>query len=260
MPMPGRRSTGLPAPRLMAVKLASASTMASSWPISASTLSRSGVSSGSMFLSMAASSGKAFSGQVGGRHSARHHSHGVAHADLLGVDHGGALAQAGDVDAVGNLEHMGHVVADEDDGQALVAHAADQLQHHVALLHAEGGSGLVHDDHMARKRCRARHSHALPSSPGRRSSRPRNRFSAMVMAGATARSWYTVSMPARRASMGLLNWMRWPSSRISPSSGTVAPDSALMRLDLPAPLSPITARISPARSSKSAPSSAVTWP
>jgi hypothetical protein len=35
---------------------------------------------------------------------------------------------------------------------------------------------------------------------------------------------------------------------------------ALIRLDLPAPLSPMTARISPARSSKSAPSSAVTWP
>ena len=101
---------------------------------------------------------------------------------------------------------------------------------------------------------------ALPNKPGRSSSRPKKRFSAIVMAGATARSWYTVSMPALRASMGLLNWMRWPSSRISPSSGTVAPDSALIRLDLPAPLSPITARISPARSSKSAPSSAVTCP
>ena len=40
----------------------------------------------------------------------------------------------------------------------------------------------------------------------------------------------------------------------------VAPDSALMSEDLPAPLSPITAMISPARSSKSAPSSAVTLP
>src|SRR3989344_701328 len=190
MPMPGRRSTGLPAPRLMAVKLASASTMASSWPISASTLSRSGVSSGSMFLSMAASSGKAFSGQVGGRHSARHHSHGVAHADLLGVDHGGALAQAGDVDAVGNLEHMGHVVADEDDGQALVAHAADQLQHHVALLHAEGGSGLVHDDHMARKRCRARHSHALALAARERLDRLRHGADADLQLGHAGHAFF----------------------------------------------------------------------
>ena len=37
-----------------------------------------------------------------------------------------------------------------------------------------------------------------------------------------------------------------------------APESTLISVDLPAPLSPITARISPARSSKSAPSRAVT--
>lgn len=100
-------------------------------------------------------------GQVGCSHGPGHHGHGVAHADFFGVDHGRTFAQAGDVDAVGNLEHMGHVVADEDHGQALVAHAADQLQHHVALLHAQGGGGLVHDDDMARKRCRARHGNAL---------------------------------------------------------------------------------------------------
>jgi hypothetical protein len=40
----------------------------------------------------------------------------------------------------------------------------------------------------------------------------------------------------------------------------VAPESALIMLDLPAPLSPITARISPLYSSKSAPSMAVTFP
>jgi fructose transport system ATP-binding protein len=40
----------------------------------------------------------------------------------------------------------------------------------------------------------------------------------------------------------------------------VAPESALMRVDFPAPLSPMTARISPEKSRKSAPSSAVTWP
>jgi len=55
-------------------------------------------------------------------------------------------------------------------------------------------------------------------------------------------------MPARRASIGLLKWIGWPSRKISPWSGMVAPDSALIRLDLPAPLSPMTARISPARS------------
>src|SRR6478672_9825000 len=67
-------------------------------------------------------------------------------------------------------------------------------------------------------------------------------------------------MPARRASIGVRKCTTLPSSRISPASGTSAPDSALINVDLPAPLSPITARISPARSSKSAWSSAVTWP
>eukprot|EP01034_Spumella_vulgaris_P028326 gene28324-35165_t len=104
-----------------------------------------------------------------------------------------------------------------------------------------------------------RRSH-LPSRPGRRISRPRKRFSAIVMAGATARSWYTVSMPWRRASIGDLKCTAWPSSRSCPSSGTMAPDRALISEDLPAPLSPMTARISPARKSKSAPSRAVTPP
>jgi hypothetical protein len=82
----------------------------------------------------------------------------------------------------------------------------------------------------------------------------------MSSAGATARSWYTVSMPRRRASSGPWNRTGWPSSSTSPSSGVMAPDSTLIRVDLPAPLSPITASTSPSRSSKSTPPSAVTWP
>src|SRR3954471_15302459 len=67
-------------------------------------------------------------------------------------------------------------------------------------------------------------------------------------------------MPARRASPGLRNCTGWPSRRISPLSGTIAPESALIRLDLPAPLSPITARISPGYNSRSLPSMATTRP
>jgi len=51
-----------------------------------------------------------------------------------------------------------------------------------------------------------------------------------------------------------------PSRNTSPSSGTTAPDRALISDDLPAPLSPITARISPGSSSRSEPASAVTLP
>ena len=52
---------------------------------------------------------------------------------LCGLTHGGALAQPLDVDAVGDLEHVRHVVADQNHRQALVAHAPDQLEHHVRL-------------------------------------------------------------------------------------------------------------------------------
>jgi len=43
-------------------------------------------------------------------------------------------------------------------------------------------------------------------------------------------------------------------------SGDTAPDSALIMVDLPAPLSPITARISPGIRSKSQPFIATTVP
>ena len=78
--------------------------------------------------------------------------------------------------------------------------------------------------------------------------------------GDTASDWCTVSIPASRASIGVENDTGEPSSSIVPSSGTTAPDNALISDDLPAPLSPITARISPGSSSRSAPASAVTFP
>jgi hypothetical protein len=50
--------------------------------------------------------------QVGRVLGAGHHGDGVGHADRLRVDHGGAPSQPLDVDAVGDLEHVRHVVAD----------------------------------------------------------------------------------------------------------------------------------------------------
>ena len=82
----------------------------------------------------------------------------------------------------------------------------------------------------------------------------------MSRAGTTARSWYTVSIPAARASRVFLNDTGWPFIRIWPESGITAPARALIKLLLPAPLSPMTASTSPARSSKSAPLIAVTLP
>src|SRR3954468_5690341 len=52
-------------------------------------------------------------------------------------------------------------------------------------------------------------------------------------------------MPLSRASCGLENWVRLPSSRMSPSSYWKTPEIALMTVDLPAPLSPASATTSP---------------
>ena len=109
-------------------------------------------------------------------------------------------------------------------------------------------------------RARSRRRKTLPRMPGQRISRPRNRLSTIESAGERARFWWTVSIPAARASFGSRKWISAPSSRISPSSGWMAPVRALMRLVLPAPLSPMTARISPGIRSKSAWSRAVTRP
>jgi hypothetical protein len=67
----------------------------------------------------------------------------------------------------------------------------------------------------------------------------------MSSAGMTASCWYTVSIPASRASCGFLKWTGRPFIVISPESGTYAPVRHLMRVDLPAPLSPMTASTSP---------------
>src|ERR1700761_5160751 len=52
----------------------------------------------------ASSMRKRLGGQVFGTQRAGHHGHRVAHADLLRVEHGRALAEPRDVDAVGDLE------------------------------------------------------------------------------------------------------------------------------------------------------------
>ena len=92
-------------------------------------------------------------------------------SDILisrGLDHGRALAQPLDVDAVGHLEHVRHVVADQDHRQAVVAHPADQLEHHVRLLDAERGGRLVHDHDVPGEGRAARHRHALALAAGER--------------------------------------------------------------------------------------------
>mmetsp|Transcript_7225 Transcript_7225/g.11991 ORF Transcript_7225/g.11991 Transcript_7225/m.11991 type:complete len:207 (+) Transcript_7225:105-725(+) len=85
----------------------------------------------------------------------------VGHGVVFGVDHGQAFAQSVDVDAVGHLKHVRHVVADQDDRNAARFHVLDQFQHLAAFLHPKGGSGFVQDDHLGAKRSGTGHGDAL---------------------------------------------------------------------------------------------------
>src|ERR1044072_5551851 len=67
-----------------------------------------------------------------------------------------------DVDAVGHLEDMRHVVADQDDRHALAADVEDQLEHLARFLHAQRSGRLVHDDDTAAEGGRARDRGTLP--------------------------------------------------------------------------------------------------
>ena len=70
----------------------------------------------------------------------------------LGPQPRDALAEPQHLDAVGDLEDLGHVVADQHDREARVAHAPDQVEHVARLHDAERGGRLVHEDDLARPR------------------------------------------------------------------------------------------------------------
>jgi hypothetical protein len=61
-------------------------------------------------------------------HGASHDRDRVRHRGFGGVDDRDAAAEAVDMDAVGDLEDVGHVVADQDDRQAAVLEVEDQLE------------------------------------------------------------------------------------------------------------------------------------
>ena len=83
-------------------------------------------------------------------------------------------------------------------------------------------------------------------------------FSATERFGQRLRSWKTTPMPWRADACASANRTGAPPSRITPWSGWCTPASTLIIVLLPAPFSPTSAWISPARSSKSTPSSART--
>src|SRR5262245_12379347 len=96
--------------------------------------------------------------------------------------------------------------------------------------------------------------------PSRVGSRPSRMFSATERFGASESSWWINRMPSRSAIAALLISTACAASSILPASARTIPPSTLIRVDLPAPFSPRSAWISPARRSKETPSSAATPP
>src|SRR5215470_4350242 len=97
-------------------------------------------------------------------------------------------------------------------------------------------------------------------SPKRRGGSVMPMLSATERSGISDSSWKTQAMPAARASDGAAKAIGSPSSSIRPSSGGMTPAMILIRVDLPAPFSPSTAWIRPARTVRSAPAKACTPP
>src|SRR3990172_7767701 len=89
---------------------------------------------------------------------------------------------------------------------------------------------------------------------------PRKKFRLTLMSGITARSWYTVATPASSASRGEPKRTVLPSTARVPPSGSNTPDRILIRVDLPAPLSPSRQTTSPALTASETSSRATTAP
>ena len=74
---------------------------------------------------------------------------------------------------------------------------------------------------------------------------PRKIFSAISSSGTICNSWCIFTIPRLLAWIGFFISLCTPSSKISPSSGCREPLSTFIKVDLPAPFSPINARTSP---------------
>ena len=85
-------------------------------------------------------------------------------------------------------------------------------------------------------------------------------FCTMSRLSASARSWYTVAIPASVASLGERKCTGLPCQMISPPLGSQMPAIVLISVDLPAPLSPTSAVTCPAGISRLMSVSACTGP
>ena len=90
------------------------------------------------------------------------------------------------------------------------------------------------------------------SPPARGASESSVRLSATVVPGTmpASISWWTVWMPARRASSGVAGANGSPPTSTVPPEAPIAPERILISVDLPAPLVPMRPTTSPAATSK----------
>jgi hypothetical protein len=72
--------------------------------------------------------------------------------------------EAHNLDAIGYLEDVGHVVADENDGQSAIANGADQVQYLTRFADSQSGSRLIHDNQATRENCGSSHRYSLTLS------------------------------------------------------------------------------------------------
>ena len=98
---------------------------------------------------------------VSGRRRAGHDRDCLGHRVRLRCDDGDSATEPLDVDAVGDLEDVGHVVADQDHRQPAFAKVADQLQNLPGFPDTECGRRFVEDHDLAAERCGPGHSDGL---------------------------------------------------------------------------------------------------
>ena len=106
---------------------------------------------------------------------AGHDRNGLRHRVRPWRDDRHTPSEADDVDPVGELEHVRHVVADQDHGEAPLADTLDQGEHLPRLLDSQRGGRLVHDHDPPRPRRGPRHRDTLPLAAGQGLDRLRDR-------------------------------------------------------------------------------------
>ena len=202
---------------------------------------------------------------------------------------GDLAAAAHHHDAVADREDVRHAVADQDDRDALVAQAADQVEHLGDLAHRDRRGRLVHQHDLGLRQARARDRDRLALAarhPAHEVARPRLRFElAEQLAGALVHGARVEELERAEAAADLAaeedigrggqvvaerevliddldavlarprpacgNGPAGRCSRISPLVGGKLPAMILTSVDLPAPLSPIRPSTSPGSRSRS---------